>query len=160
PASSADSLPKDRRRRGPRTGTGYRSHANDTNAGGQMHPNPFLTSPFSRRRVLSLAASATALAVSGAPLRLAAQEAPVPSPIAMPPPAGTPIAGAAAAPSLPMPSTLAADASPEFRTVVEALIAAMQANQVPGAAIGLLIGDREEHATVGLASLSSVRPVT
>ncbi len=36
----------------------------------------------------------------------------------------------------------------------------MQQFQVPGAAIGLLAGDREEHATVGLASLSSLRPVT
>jgi CubicO group peptidase (beta-lactamase class C family) len=59
-----------------------------------------------------------------------------------------------------MPSTLATDASPEFRTVVEALVAAMQEHQVPGAAIGLLAGDREEHATLGLASLSSLRPVT
>jgi CubicO group peptidase (beta-lactamase class C family) len=59
-----------------------------------------------------------------------------------------------------MPSTLAADASPEFRAVVEALVATMQKHQVPGAAIGLLAGDREEHATVGLASLSSLRPVT
>jgi CubicO group peptidase (beta-lactamase class C family) len=44
--------------------------------------------------------------------------------------------------------------------VVEALVAAMQAHQVPGAAIGLLAGDREEHATVGLASLSSMRSIT
>jgi len=59
-----------------------------------------------------------------------------------------------------MSSTLAADSSPEFRTVVEALVVAMQQYQVPGAAIGLLAGDREEHATVGLASLSSLQPVT
>jgi CubicO group peptidase (beta-lactamase class C family) len=59
-----------------------------------------------------------------------------------------------------MPSTLAVDASPEFRAVAEALVAAMQEHQVPGAAIGLLVGDREEHATFGLASLSSMQPVT
>jgi CubicO group peptidase (beta-lactamase class C family) len=59
-----------------------------------------------------------------------------------------------------MPSTLAADASPAFRTAAEALVAAMQQHQVPGAAIGLLADDREEHATFGLASLSSLRPVT
>jgi CubicO group peptidase (beta-lactamase class C family) len=58
-----------------------------------------------------------------------------------------------------MPSTLGADASPEFRVVTEALVAAMQQYQVPGAAIGLLAGDREEHATFGVASLSSLRPV-
>jgi hypothetical protein len=56
--------------------------------------------------------------------------------------AGTPVAGAFAAAPLPMPSTLAADASPEFRVVAEALVAAMQAHQIPGAAIGLLTGDR------------------
>jgi hypothetical protein len=53
------------------------------------------------------------------------------------------------APPLPLPSTLAADASPQFRAAFEALVAAMQAHQVPGAAIGLLAGDREEHAADG-----------
>ncbi|MDQ3694778.1 MAG: beta-lactamase family protein [Chloroflexota bacterium] len=122
-----------------------------------MRPSPFPTSPFTRRRVLSLAAGGAALAVTAVPSRRsAAQVTPVASPSAV----GTPVAGAATAPPLPMPSTLAADASPEFRTVVEALVAAMREHQVPGAAIGLLAGDREEHATVGLASLSSMRPVT
>jgi CubicO group peptidase (beta-lactamase class C family) len=59
-----------------------------------------------------------------------------------------------------MPSSLAADASPEFRAVCATLVAAMQEHGAPGAAIGLLAGDREEHATFGLASLSSMRPVT
>src|SRR5690242_6920356 len=119
-----------------------------------MMPRSFRTAAVSRRRVLALAAGATALAAS--PLRRSlAKVTPVASPAA-----GTPIAGASALPPLPMPSTLAADASPQFRAVVEALTAAMQAHQVPGAAIGLLAGDREEHATVGLASLSSLRPVT
>ena len=125
-----------------------------------MVPSPFLSSPFSRRRALVLAGGA-ALAVAGAPARrLAAQVTPVASPVAAPADAGTPVGGAPAAAPLPMPSSLAADASPEFRTVAEALVAAMREYQVPGAAVGLLAGDREEHATFGLASLSSLRPVT
>ena len=59
-----------------------------------------------------------------------------------------------------MPSTLAADASPAFRAVADALVAAMQATGVPGAAVGVLWGDQEEHATFGVESLSSLRPVT
>lgn len=59
-----------------------------------------------------------------------------------------------------MPSTLAADASPAFKAVADALIAAMQEHGVPGAAVGVLWGDQEEHATFGLESLSSLRPVT
>jgi CubicO group peptidase (beta-lactamase class C family) len=106
----------------------------------RMTPISFEADSVSRRRVLSLAAGAAALAAS--PLRRAtAQITPAASPI-------------------PLPSTLAADASPQFRAVVEALVAAMRTHQGPGAAIGLLAGDREEHATVGLASLSSMRPVT
>ena len=108
-----------------------------------MTPSSFRTVSVSRRRVLSLAAGATALAAAS-PLRRATAQ----------------VAFAASAAPLPLPSTLAADASPQFRAVVEALVAAMRAHQVPGAAIGLLAGDREEHATVGLASLSSMRPVT
>ena len=105
-----------------------------------MSPSSFRTESVSRRGVLSLAAGAAASAAT--PLRRAtAQVTPAPS-------------------LTPAPSTLAADASPQLRAVVEALVAAMQMHQVPGAAIGLLAGDREEHATVGLASLSSMRPVT
>jgi CubicO group peptidase (beta-lactamase class C family) len=123
-----------------------------------MDPSPFPSTSISRRRVLSLAASATVLATASTSFRRsAAQVTPVASPAATPVSTGTPVVGAA---PLPMPSTLAADASPEFRTVVEALISAMREHQVPGAAIGLLAGDREEHATVGLASLSSLEPVT
>ena len=109
-----------------------------------MMPSSFRTASVSRRRVLSLAAGATALAAAS-PLRRATAQQVTP--------------GASPAP-LPLPSTLAADASPQFRAVVEALVTAKRAQQVPGAAIGLLAGDREEHATVGLASLSSMRPVT
>src|SRR5262249_35263264 len=70
---------------------------------------------------------------------------------------GTPAAGATAA--WPMPVTLDADASPEFRAVVEALVAAMQREQIPGAALGILAGDREEHAAIGVASIASLAPV-
>lgn len=59
-----------------------------------------------------------------------------------------------------MPSTLAADASPQFRTVAEAVVATMRQVLVPGVAIGLLTGDGEEHATFGVESLSSMNPVT
>lgn len=101
-----------------------------------MAPSLFRTASVSRRRVLSLAAAATALAAASPLRRATAQVTPAASP------------------------ALAAGASPQFRAVVDALVAAMQAHQVPGAAIGLLAGDREEHATAGLASLSSMRPVT
>jgi CubicO group peptidase (beta-lactamase class C family) len=126
-----------------------------------MKPAPFSLSSCSRRRFLSLAAGGTALAVAATPWRRStAQVTPIASPAAAPASQGTPTAGASALAPLPMPSTLAADASPEFRAVVEALVAAIQEHHVPGAAIGLLAGDREEHATVGLASLSSMEPVT
>ncbi|HEY7062326.1 MAG TPA: serine hydrolase domain-containing protein [Chloroflexota bacterium] len=102
----------------------------------------------SRRRILALAGG-TAAALAAAPGHLAAKQGP-----AEPTPAGP------AAPELPLPSTLAADASPEFRAVAEALVAAMRESRIPGAALGILAGDREEHATFGVASLSSLRPVT
>ena len=124
-------------------------------------PPPFCSARLSPSGALSLAAAATALAVATVPARRsAAQVTPIASPVAAEATAGTPVASAAAAAPLPMPSTLAADASPAVPGVAEALVAAMQEHQVPGAAIGLLAGDREEHATFGLASLSSLRPVT
>ena len=45
-------------------------------------------------------------------------------------------------------------------TVHDRLVAAMRDSRIPGAALGILAGDREEHATFGVASLSSLRPVT
>jgi len=36
----------------------------------------------------------------------------------------------------------------------------MRDSRIPGAALGILAGDREEHAVFGVASLSSLRPVT
>jgi CubicO group peptidase (beta-lactamase class C family) len=59
-----------------------------------------------------------------------------------------------------LPSTLAADASPEFRAVADALVTGMRKYQMPGTALGILAGDREEHATFGVASVSSLRAVT
>jgi CubicO group peptidase (beta-lactamase class C family) len=103
----------------------------------------------SRRRILALAGG-TAAALAVAPGRLAAQ---------LPPIETTTPAGPAAAES-PLLSTLAADASPEFRAVAEALMTAMRDSRIPGAALGILAGDREEHAVFGVASLSSLQPVT
>jgi hypothetical protein len=60
---------------------------------------------------------------------------------------------------LPLPSTLAADASPEFRAVAEALTESMRTNRVPGTALGILAGDREEHASFGVASMNTLIPV-
>ena len=76
------------------------------------------------------------------------------APTATPPvPAGPPA-------DLPLPVLLARNASKEFRAVADALIAAMREARIPGAALGILAGAREEHASFGVASLSSLRPVT
>lgn len=128
-----------------------------------MNPAPFHSVPLSRRRVLSLAAGAAAALLTGASCwRSAAQALETPlaaTPVALGA-AGTPLAGTPTAAPPALPSTLAADTSPEFRAVAAALAAAMQQFQVPGAALGLLADGREEHVTFGLASLSSLRPVT
>jgi CubicO group peptidase (beta-lactamase class C family) len=102
----------------------------------------------SRRRILALAGG-TAAAIAAAPGHLAAKQGPA-----------EPTTAGPAAPEVPLSSTLAADASPEFRAVAEAVVAAMRESRLPGAALGILAGDREEHATFGVASLSSLRPVT
>jgi CubicO group peptidase (beta-lactamase class C family) len=60
---------------------------------------------------------------------------------------------------LPLPSTLAADASPQFRAVAEALTGSMRKHRVPGTALGILADDREEHATFGVASMNTLLPV-
>ena len=59
---------------------------------------------------------------------------------------------------LPLPSTLAADASPQFRAVAEALKDSMRKHRAPGTALGILSADREEHATFGVASLNTLLP--
>ncbi|HEY7064479.1 MAG TPA: serine hydrolase domain-containing protein [Chloroflexota bacterium] len=107
-----------------------------------------MTHRISRRRILALAGG-TAAALTAAPSQLVAQ------PPSRPPTAASPTPDASR-----WASDLAADASPEFRAVAEALDATMREVGVPGAALGILAGDREEHATFGMASLSSLRPVT
>src|SRR5205085_8225656 len=107
-----------------------------------------MTQRISRRRILALAGS-TAAALTVAPGHLAAKQGPI-----------EPTTPGATAPESPLPTTLAADASPEFRAVAEALVAAMRESKIPGAALGILAGDREEHGVFGVASLSSMRPVT
>jgi CubicO group peptidase (beta-lactamase class C family) len=102
----------------------------------------------SRRRILALAGG-TAAAIAAAPRHLAAKQGPA-----------EPTTAGPTAPEVPLPSTLAADASPAFRAVAEALVATMRDSRIPGAALGILAGEREEHATFGVASLSSLRPVT
>ena len=75
-------------------------------------------------------------------------------------PTDTPLAAPAPpAPEPPLPVLLARDATPEFRAVADALVAAMRAARIPGAALGILSGRREQHASFGVASLSSLRPV-
>jgi CubicO group peptidase (beta-lactamase class C family) len=61
---------------------------------------------------------------------------------------------------LPLPATVPADASPEFRAVADAVIESMRANRVPGTALGILSGDREEHAAFGVASANTLVPVS
>ncbi len=108
----------------------------------------------SRRRLLGRA-TALAAVLAAAPARVVAGVLPPDEePLTAPMPA-TPTGA-----NLPLPSTLAADASPEFRAVAEALTAAMRKYQIPGTALGILAGDREEHATFGVASVSSLRAVT
>ena len=63
-------------------------------------------------------------------------------------------------PAAAIPHTVAPDASPSFRAVAERLLAAMAEHQLPGAALGILANDREEHAVFGLASLDTKTPVT
>jgi CubicO group peptidase (beta-lactamase class C family) len=59
---------------------------------------------------------------------------------------------------LPLPSTLADDASPEFLAVAEALMESMRSNRVPGTALGILADGREEHATFGVANANTQIP--
>lgn len=114
----------------------------------------------SRRRALALAAAAAGLGAcapdpaapnGGAP----AQNAPPAAPAQNAPPAepaGTPA-------EFPLPVGLARDASPQFRAVADAVVAAMRSGRIPGAALGIWSGKREEHAVFGVASLASLRPV-
>jgi CubicO group peptidase (beta-lactamase class C family) len=55
-------------------------------------------------------------------------------------------------------TTLAADASPQFRAVAETLVDSMRTNRVPGTALGILADGREEHAVFGVASMNTLMP--
>jgi CubicO group peptidase (beta-lactamase class C family) len=102
-----------------------------------------------RRRILALAGGAAA-ATTLRPAHISARQTPEATPVA-----ATPVIA-----DFPLPSTLAADASPEFKAVADAVVEAMRRNKVPGTALGILFGDREEHASFGVASLNSLAPVT
>jgi CubicO group peptidase (beta-lactamase class C family) len=131
--------------------------ANDLSAG-----NMPLSSGTSRRRVLAAAGGAAvaggavvaAALLPGRPYQNTEHAAPnatttntVPTPAVTDPGGG-----------LPLPSTLAADASPQFRAVAEALMESMRKHRAPGTALGILSDDREEHATFGVASLNTLLP--
>ena len=99
----------------------------------------------SRRRLISRAvAAASALTLASVPRAV--------HPVA----AQTPVA----TPAAPIPNTVASDASPRFRAVADALLAAMPANGTPGAALGILADGVEEHATFGVDSIDARQPVT
>lgn len=53
-----------------------------------------------------------------------------------------------------------AEMSAPFRQVAEVLTEAMREARIPGAALGIVSEGLEEHATFGVASLASLRPVT
>src|SRR5215213_10600227 len=111
----------------------------NTHAGHRAHP---LT--LSRRRLLSNLAAATSVAmvapVLGQPVTSLAR---------------TPVEGTATTPT-----TLAADASPRFRAVAEALMAGMTVTGTPGGALGILADGREEYAAFGVDSIDAGKPVT
>jgi hypothetical protein len=102
-----------------------------------MMPSSFRTVSVARRRVLSLAAGATALAAASPLRRATAQVTP------------RDIAGAGRNAGRRLGPAAAEHAGRRRLATIPrrgrgALVAAMQAHQVPGAAIGLLAGDREE----------------
>ena len=64
---------------------------------------------------------------------------------------------------IPLPSSIPADGSPEFRTVAEALLASLRQSPIPGAALAVLHDGREEYAYFGIESLNThvtVGPLT
>lgn len=109
------------------------------------------SSRFSRltRRRFVAAAAVSALAANPRPWTVLAQTT------ATPPSSSGPWTDAGA-----IPGTLAADASPRFRAVAAALTAAMAANGIPGAALGIFANGQEEHAVFGVADIATMTPVT
>jgi len=59
---------------------------------------------------------------------------------------------------IPVP-VLPSDASPAFRDVARALVDRMTEHRIPGAAVGVWFGGREEHAAFGVASVNTLQPV-
>jgi CubicO group peptidase (beta-lactamase class C family) len=104
---------------------------------------------FSRRRLLAATAAATAATTLRTPWTTLARPA-----IAMQAAAGLWTDAAA------IPTTVAADASPRFRAVADALTQAMVAHGIPGTALGILMDGQEEHAVFGVANLETNEPVT
>lgn len=108
----------------------------------------------SRRQALAVAGGAiaggAAVAAAILPRRPGAADNPPPAPT---------VAAAGPDGALPLPTTVDPDASPEFRAVTEALVESMRTNRVPGTALGILSGDREEHAVFGVASANTLVPV-
>jgi len=98
----------------------------------------------SRRRLLLAAAG---LAAAGC----------AEDPTAAPP--QTPPAVVPPAPPSPLPVSLTPNASREFRAVAGDVADALGEARIPGAALGILSGNREEYAAFGVASLSSLEPV-
>lgn len=75
-------------------------------------------------------------------------------------PAGVPAPSVARRSAPATPAAVAADASPQFRAVADALAEAMASHGIPGAALGLFAGGREEHAVFGVANLTTGEPVS
>lgn len=56
---------------------------------------------------------------------------------------------------VPLPSSVAADASSRFRAVAEALLEGPRKSPIPGVALGVFSGDREEYAYFGIESMNT-----
>jgi CubicO group peptidase (beta-lactamase class C family) len=107
-------------------------------------------SRISRRRASAVLTAAVAALATARRFPAAAQ-----TPVATP--------AAAAGPwhdTTEVPTTLAADASPRFRAVADALTQAMVKHGIPGVALGVLMDGQEEHAVFGAANLETHEPVT
>ena len=115
----------------------------------------------SRRQALTAAGGALAGgAVAAAVLLPRRRDSPTSAPEALDagPPAPT-VAANTPGEGLPLPTSVPADASAEFLAVTKSLVDAMRSNRVPGTALGILFGDREEHASLGLSSVNTSVPV-
>jgi len=115
---------------------------------------PILRHRMTRRaalRLLALATGGGAVALATPTLATAASRPRV-TPAARVRPAAPPAPAAAPA--------LAPDASPAFTAVAAALADTLSRYEVPGAALGILMDGREEHAVFGAASLNTLEPAT